>query len=147
MSDTTRRLVSCLGASGLLAALVAVPAVAASASGAVSTKTCSGTATAPGVLTGTYPGNVIVKGFCFVNAGQTVIAGNLNIAPGGGVAAAFARNDQTHKGFSRLTVKKNVVVDRGAAFVLGCEPNFFTCIDDPGNTLQSRGTIEGSLLA
>jgi len=147
MSRLAKALVSIFGLGGVLVALVVgVPTVAA-ASGAVATQTCSGTATAPGVLTGTYPGNVIVKGFCFVNAGQTVIAGNLNIAPGGGVAAAFARNDQTHKGFSSLTVKKNVVVGRGAAFVLGCEPNFFTCIDDPGNTLQSRGTIEGSLLA
>ena len=149
MSGATRRLVGCLGASGLLAVLVAVPAVTASASGAVSTKTCSGTATAPGVLAGTYPGNVIVNGFCEVNAGQAVVAGNLTIAPGGGVVAAFALNDKTHNGFSSLTVKKNVTVGRAATLILGCEPNFFTCVDDTGKvpSLQSRGTIGGSLLA
>jgi hypothetical protein len=141
--------VSCLGAGGLFAALVAVPAVAASASGAIGTKTCSGTVTAPGVLTGTYPGNVIVKGVCAVNAGPAVVKGNLAIAPGGAVLAIFARNDKTHKGFSSLTVKKNVTVGKGATLALGCEPNFFTCADDKGKTptLQSRGTIGGTLSA
>lgn len=148
MSRLAKALVSIFGLGGVLTALVvAVPSLAASASGAVTTQTCSGTLTAPGVLTGTYPGNVIVKGICLVNAGQAVVAGNLNIAPGGGVVAAFALNAQTHKGFSSLTVKKNVVVARGAGLVLGCEPNFSTCVDDKSNTLQSRGTIGGSLVA
>jgi hypothetical protein len=149
MSGATRRLVACLGAGGLAAALIAVPAVTASASGAVSTKTCSGTPTAPGVLTGTYPGNVVVKGVCAVNAGPAVVRGNLAIAPGGAVLAIFALNDKTHKGFSSLTVKKNVTVGKGAALALGCEPNFFTCADDKGKTptLQSRGTIGGTLSA
>jgi hypothetical protein len=149
MSGATRRLVGCLGAGGLVAALIAVPAVTASASGAVSTKTCTGTPTAPGVLTGTYPGNVIVKGVCAVNAGPAVVRGNLAIAPGGALLAIFALNDKTHKGFSSLTVKKNVAVGKGAALALGCEPNFFTCADDKGKTptLQSRGTIGGTLSA
>jgi hypothetical protein len=148
MSRLAKALVTIFGLGGLLAALV-VPAVAASASGAVTNKTCSGTPTSPGVLTGTYPGNVIVKGFCEVNAGQAVVAGNLTIAPGGGVVAAFALNDKTHNGFSSLTVKKNVTVGRAATLILGCEPNFFTCVDDTGKvpSLQSRGTIGGSLLA
>ena len=148
MSRLAKALVSIFGLGGVLAALVvAVPTVAASASGAVTTQTCTGTIGAPGVLTGAFPGNVIVKGVCEVNAGQAIVAGNLNIAPGGAVVAAFALNDQTQSGFSSLTVKKNVVVSRGAALVLGCEANFFTCVDDKSNTLQSRGTIGGSLLA
>jgi hypothetical protein len=147
MSRLAKALVGVLGLGGLLAVLVVAPTLAASAAGAVTTQSCSGTLTSPGVLTGTYPGNVIVKGFCEVNAGQAVVAGNLTIAPGGGVVAAFALNDKTHKGFSSLTVKKNVVVGRAATLVLGCEPNFFTCVDDKSNTLQSRGTIGGSLLA
>ena len=147
MSRLAKALVGVLGLGGLLAGLVVAPTLAASAAGAVTTQSCSGTLTSPGVLTGTYPGNVIVKGFCEVNAGQAVVAGNLTIAPGGGVVAAFAVNDKTHKGFSSLTVKKNVVAGRGATLVLGCEPNFFTCVDDKSNTLQSRGTIGGSLLA
>lgn len=149
MSRMSKALMSMFGLGGVLAALLVVPTAAASASGAVSVQTCSGTLTSPGVLTGSYPGNVIVKGFCEVNAGQAVVAGNLTIAPGGGVVAAFALNDKTHSGFSSLTVKKNVVVGRGATLILGCEPNFFTCVDDTGKTpsLQSRGTIGGSLLA
>jgi hypothetical protein len=137
---------SIFGLGGVVAALVVVPTLAASASAAVTT-TCSGTLTSPGVLTGTYRGNVIVNGFCKVNAGQAVVTGNLTIAPGGGVVAAFAKNHKTHKGFSSLTVNKNVVVGRGASLILGCEPNFFTCVDDKSNTLQSRGVIGGSLLA
>lgn len=149
MSRLVNRLVPILGLSGLLAALVMVPTEAASASSAATTQTCTGTPTAPGVLTGIYSGNVIVKGVCAVNAGQALVKGNLTIAPGGAVLAVFALNDKTHKGFSSLTVNKNVVVGKGAALALGCEPLFFACADDTGKTptLQSRGTIGGSLLA
>jgi hypothetical protein len=149
MSRLTNRLVPVLGLSGLLAAVVVGPAQAASASGLVAAGTCTGTAKAPGVLTGTYHGNVTVKGVCEVNAGPAVVKGNLTIAPGGAVLAIFALNDKTHKGFSSLTVDKNVVVGQGASLALGCEPNFFTCADDTGKTpsLQSRGTIGGSLFA
>ena len=86
---------------------------------------------------------------CAVNAGPAVVRGNLAIAPGGALLAIFALNDKTHKGFSSLTVKKNVTVGKGATLALGCEPNFFTCADDKGKTptLQSRGTIGGTLAA
>lgn len=147
MSRLVKRLVNGLGLGGLVATLIVVPTLAASASGAATAQTCSGTATAPGSLTGTFPGNVTIKGVCAVNAGQAVVAGNLTVAPGGALVAAFAKNDKTHKGFSSLTVRHNVVVRKGAALILGCEPNFFTCVDDKSNTLQSRGTIGGSLLA
>lgn len=149
MSSMTKRLVGDLGLGGLLAASIVVPTLAAAASGAVITRTCTGTATSPGTLTGTYRGNVIVKGVCAVNAGRAVVKGNLTIAPGGALLAIFALNDKTHKGFSSLTVKKNVTVAKDAALVLGCEPSFFTCADDTGKTptLQSRGTIGGALSA
>jgi len=149
MSRLTNRLVPILGLSGLLAALAVVPAQAASASSTAAAQTCTGTAAAPGVLTGTIPGNVIVKGVCAVNAGPAVVKGNLTIAPGGAVVAAFALNDKTHVGFSSLTVNRNVVVDKGATLVLGCEANAFPCVDDTGKppTLQSRGTIGGNLFA
>lgn len=148
MSGTTRRLMTGLGLGSLVAALVAAPSMAASA-GTAASQTCTGTATAPGVLTGTYSGNVTVHGVCAVNAGPAVITGNLTIAPGGAVLAVFAHNDQTHKGFSSLTVNKNVVVKGGAALALGCEAKAFACADDSGKTptLNSRGTIGGSLLA
>jgi hypothetical protein len=148
MSGTTRRLSTVLGLGSMVAALVAAPTMAASASAAAA-QTCTGTASAPGVLTGTYPGNVTVKGVCAVNAGSAVVKGNLTIAPGGAVLAVYALNDQTHKGFSSLTVNKNVEVKKGAALALGCEANAFPCMDDKGKppTLNSRGTIGGSLFA
>jgi hypothetical protein len=149
MSRWTRRLVPVVGLSGLLAAFAVLPAQAASASGTAGAQTCTGTATAPGVLTGTYSGNVIVKGVCAVNAGPAVVKGNLTVAPGGALLAVFALNDKTHKGFSSLTVNKNVMVGQGAALALGCEALFFACADDSGKTptLQSRGTIGGNLFA
>lgn len=148
MSDTTRRLMTGLGLGSLVAALVAAPTMAASAATAGG-QTCTGTTSAPGVLTGTYQGNVTVNGVCAVNAGPAVVKGNLTVAPGGAVVAIFALNDQTHKGFSSLTVDKNVVVKRGAAAALGCEANAFPCADDTGKppTLNSRTTIGGSLFA
>jgi hypothetical protein len=64
--------------------------------------------------------------------------------------AAFAKNDKTGHGFSSLTVRGDVVLQSGAAAVLGCEPNFFNCLDDPNQSmpsLQSRTTINGELIA
>jgi hypothetical protein len=149
MSRLYVALLRAVGLSGLLAALLVVPALAGPAGAAVTTHTCAGTPTAPGVLTGTYPGNVVVKGACEVNAGAAVVDGSVTVSPGGALVAAFALNDKTHSGFSSLTVKKNVFVQDRAALVLGCEPNFFPCIDDTGKppTLTSRGTIKGALVA
>jgi hypothetical protein len=149
MSRLAIGLLRAVGLGGLLAATAVVPALSGPASAAVSTHTCKGTQKAPGVLTGTYRSNVVVKGVCEVNAGPAVVRGNVTIAPGGALLAVFALNDKTHKGFSSLTVKKNVTVQAGATLALGCEPNFFTCVDDTAKTptLQSRGTIGGSLTA
>jgi hypothetical protein len=123
-----------------------VPAAAASGAAA---QACTGTDTAPGVLAGRYPGNVIVKGLCVVDAGPAIVKDNLTIAPGGALLANFALNDATQDGFSSLTVAKNVVVGRGATLILGCEAAFSPCADDMGTppTLQSRGTVGGSLFA
>ncbi len=136
-----------LAVGGLLAGLVAAPTLAASASGTITTYTCRGTPQAPGVLAGRFKGNVVVRGACAVNGGPAVVEGNLRVARGGALLAAFAMNDRTGKGASSLTVEGNLVVARGAAAALGCEPNFFTCIDDKGKTpsLQSRVTIGGDL--
>jgi hypothetical protein len=148
MSRFASTMLRAVGLSGILAALVMIP-LAGSAGAAATAQTCKGTPTAPGVLAGTYPGNVVVKGACVVNAGPAVVDGNLTVAPGGALLAAFAHNDKTHKGSSSLTVKKNVFVEDGATLVLGCEAEFFSCIDDTGKppTLQSRGTVDGTLFA
>jgi hypothetical protein len=149
MSHLAHRVMRCLGLGGLLATLVVVPVLSATASHATTIRTCSGTPTSPGVLTGTYSGNVLVNGVCAVNAGQAVVDGDLFVAPGGALVAAFALNDRTHSGFSSLKVKGNVLVGKGATAVLGCEALHFPCVDDAGKppTLQSRTTIVGSLLA
>ncbi|MEO6859065.1 MAG: hypothetical protein ABI323_10845 [Solirubrobacteraceae bacterium] len=112
------------------------------------THTCSGTLTSPGVLAGSYE-SVRVTGVCFVNAGAARIRGDLTLAPGSGLAAAFGRNDATGTGTSSLWVGGDVRVGRGAALLLGCEPGHFTCFDDTAKppTLSSRSHVEGDLEA
>lgn len=110
---------------------------------------CTGTLSAPGVLTGTYAGNVVVNGVCLVNQGAASISGNLTITQGSAVVSAFGLDDATGTGNSSLSVGKNVFVADGATLIMGCEPNFFSCLDDPaastGGTLTSTGSIGGSL--
>jgi hypothetical protein len=110
---------------------VAGPLPAAADEGGV--HICSGTPTAPGVLTGRFE-TVVVKGACEVNAGVARVGGNLTVASGGVLLAAFALNDATGSGQSRLSVGGNLVVNDGATALLGCEPGFFTCLDDPNQT-------------
>ncbi len=114
--------------------------------------TCTGSAASPGVLSGTYSGNVWINGVCLVNGGAATVDGNLFVTPGSALAAVFANNDVSGSGTSSLTVLKNVVVGKGATFFLGCEPTYFPCLDDPGaqtgpGTLTSNGTIGGNLIA
>src|SRR5579863_2836885 len=108
---------------------------------------CSGTLAAPCVLKGTYTSNVVVKGLCFVNAGPAEIKGNLTVSPGSALGSIFGLNDSTGTGNSSLTVEGNLVVQDGATVFMGCEPNFFTCLDDQNNTLSSHGEVEGTIYA
>ena len=114
------------------------------------TTTCTGTPDAPGLLAGTYRSNVVVTGVCFVNGGAATVRGDLVIAPGAGLNATFALNDQPGgSGTSSLTVKGNLVVQHDGLLVMGCEPNFSTCSDDPdqvnGGTLTGQNHVYGSL--
>jgi len=112
--------------------------------------TCTGSPQAPGVLTGKYYAGVTVTGECVVDDGEVVIYGNLTLATGSAVLAAFGSNDVTHSGISRLIVHGNVHVGAGASLLMGCEPNYFPCLDDPNPeaaTLSSVGRIYGSLTA
>ena len=112
--------------------------------------TCTGTLASPGTLAGTYWSNVTVNGVCFVDAGPASVRGSLTISPGSAVVAAFGLNDQTQSGNSSLSVGGDVVVQNGATLIMGCEPIFFTCLDDasaatgPG-TLTSNGTVGGNV--
>ncbi len=126
-------------------------ASAASASGAVRAggAGCTGTLTSPGVLAGTYQGNVVVTGFCVVNGGPALVRGNLTLAPGAALNATFARNDVSGKGASSLTVNGNVTVLKGAVLGMGCEPNASPCSDDPnagtGGTLTGKNHVRGNV--
>ncbi len=122
----------------LSACVVAPSAIAARAS------RCTGTAEAPGILSGEYAGPVFVEGVCKVNSGRAVVRGRLVITEGSTLLAAYGQDG------SRLTVRGRVRVLKGATLVLGCEPEHFACLDDPDPeepTLSSSGRIFGNLVA
>ena len=147
------RLSHLLGVSALAIGLLAAsPASAGAARG----QTCSGDLnnfpTEIGTLSGTYSGNVQISGACAVVAGPTVINGNLTLLPGSTLLAIFGlTNFQSGTPASTLTVNGNVLVQSGAALLLGCIPTSFPCFDDPftdGNpSLSSAGTVSGNLVA
>jgi hypothetical protein len=110
---------------------------------------CTGTLTAPGVLAGTYRGDVVVTGVCAVNGGAAVIKGDLILARGSALNATFALNDIAKTGTSSLTVRGDVKVGYGAVLAMGCEPNFNPCSDDPnagtGGTLTGQNHVSGDV--
>jgi len=112
---------------------------------------CTGTLNAPGVLAGTYKGDVVVTGVCVVNGGAAVIKGDLILAPGSALNATFALNDVAGTGTSSLTVKGDVKVRPGALLAMGCEPNHSPCSDDPnagtGGTLTGHNKVLGDVRA
>ena len=119
-------------------AVVGAGAAGATVAGNDQPSTCSGTLAAPGLLTGTYDGDVVATGVCAVYAGVAVIKGNLIVAPGAALVATFGLNDVTGTGTSGLTVYGNVEVRSGAVLAMGCEPAFDPCTDGPDGTSQSR---------
>jgi hypothetical protein len=125
------RSLSCLVFTGAVigGVLAAGPATVAGAA----TTTCSGTPTAPGVLSGTVTSSVVVQGVCFVNSGPAVVNGDVTVSPGSALVAAFA----LHK--SSLTVKGNIYVRAGAVAFLGCNPANSPCLDAP--KLSSHLTV------
>jgi hypothetical protein len=140
-----------LAAGGLLVSTVVgtVALSSGAASAAVMRRPlCTGTTTAPGVLSGTFRSGVRIEGVCAVNAGNAVIRGRLTLTKGSALVAAFARNDLTGRGKSKLTVLGGVTVYSGATLVLGCQAPEFSCIDDPNQdapTLSSLPVIRGNL--
>jgi hypothetical protein len=132
----------------------ALGGVAASAAprAAASTFTCSGADTKAGAGTligGTYA-SVTVNGGCLVNDGNVTVTGNLTIETSkGALIAAFAKNDHTGSGASRLTVDGTIVVDRGATLLLGCYAKSFGCVDDSKKnpTLNGPAFVHGSVIA
>jgi hypothetical protein len=129
------RNLSCLASvAALTGGLLAVSPVAtagATVAGDQAAAVCSGTPSSPGVLTGTFTGDVVVKGACEVNAGPAVVDGNLTLRGGSALLAAFALNDKTGHGKSSLTVHGDLQVSANATLLLGCNPANFACLDDP----------------
>jgi hypothetical protein len=143
----TRKLLCTVSAGGLAVAFASASPSTVAAAGPA-THICSGTPTSPGVLAGTYEA-VRVVGACEVNAGPARVEGNLTVAPGAVLVAAFGLNDTTGTGHSHLSVGGNLRVEPGATLVLGCDPQSFSCIDDNQSnpTLFSAGDVDGSLIA
>ncbi len=134
------------------AALCAVGSLTTAGSSVASPRkpiVCRGTFTKPGILVGKVSSNVIVKGLCGVKNGSATVRGSVTLSPGSAFAAAFGRNDKTGKGHSNLTITGNLVVDKGATAVIGCEAAHFACIDDnqKAPTLANKVTIGGNLIA
>jgi hypothetical protein len=143
----TRRISCFFGAGALLLGVVMVsPAAAADPA----SHTCSGTLKAPGVLTGTFSGDVVISGACRVNAGPAIVHGDLRIASGSVLGADSALNDQTHSGTSNLTVSGDVLVAHRGTLIMGCDPQSSPCGDDPHPhhpTLSSHDQIGGDLIS
>ena len=149
-----RKLLRLASVSSLVLAIIVMGAGAAAAGNAPQWhqhNTCTGTLNKPGVLAGTFRGNVVIKGVCAVNGGAAVIKGDLILAPGSVLNATFALNDVAGTGTSSLTVRGNIRVQRGATLGMGCEPNFMPCTDDPnagtGGTLTGQNRVSGDVLA
>jgi hypothetical protein len=126
-----RRRLSCWLAGGALsAALLVTGAQSVAAAGPGS---CAGGPIAPGSYA-----SLTVSGFCLAAIPGTVnVTGNLTVASGGVLLAAF--------GASNVTVGGNLVVQPGGILILGCEPFAFTCFDDPN--LRTNDSIAGNLAA
>jgi hypothetical protein len=103
--------------------------------------TCTGTLLSPGVLAGTYHGDVVVTGLCLVDGGAAVIKGDLILAPGAALGGTYIHNDVAGTGTSSLTVLGDVEVGSDAVLAMGCDPKTTTpCTDDPNATGQNRVT-------
>ena len=130
---------------------VAASSTTAGAASASNRTSCSGTLSAPGLLSGTYSGDVTVTGFCVADGPPTLIRGDLRLAAGSALNATFALDDVTHTGATSLTVKGDVTVGSGAVLAMGCEPNFSPCSDDPaastGGTLTGQNTVSSDVTA
>ncbi|HUE25918.1 MAG TPA: hypothetical protein VMP89_04020 [Solirubrobacteraceae bacterium] len=139
-----RRIVPLTIAAGLVLAIAGAWAAVAPAAGP---SICSGKLGTPGLLKGTYPHGVVVKGACAVKSGKARVIGTLTVTKGSALAAAYGRHHAS------LSVTGDLVVGNGATVILGCKANpdgsGFPCLDDPNMkhpTLTSHATVTGNLI-
>jgi len=119
----------------VLVAAGALQVVAPTASFAAAAGTCSGGS----VAAGSYS-SLTISGFCTVDAGNISVAHDLTVAPGGELVAAFGGSD--------VHVGGNLTVGANGVLILGCEPQAFTCFNDPDQnvgTLITNDTIDHNL--
>jgi len=139
---------SVLAAASLMVPLGLLGSSTAASAATPSSTTCTGTSATPGSLPGGTYTSVSVTGVCEVNAGQVTVTGDVTVASGASLVAAFANNDVGGTGTSGLTVDGNIDVDSGATLLLGCEALHFACVDDPNQnnpTLNSPDAVMGSI--
>jgi hypothetical protein len=105
--------------------------------------TCAGTSEDPGVLAGVYNGNVSVEGVCDVSAGAARVVGNLTLLPGSALVAIYGHSEQEGMGEPSLTVSDDLLVEKGASALLGCEPGGLRCLNAPEQFGSVR--VESSL--
>ena len=114
------------------AAVLALPLLPTAASAASGNATCSGGS----IAAGTYQ-SLTVTGLCSVNAGPVTVTGNVTVAPGGVLLAAFGGSD--------LNVGGNLTAGSHAILVLGCEQEAFPCFNDPSAATSDH--VGGNLAA
>ena len=137
-----RRATSLLAAVGVAAALLfASSSSAVAAAPSTCTGDLSNVPASLGTLSGVYSGNVTISGACAVDAGPAVINGNLTVGAGSTLVAPFS--------FGDLTVTGNLLIQKGAGVILGCNHDSFPCFDDTGAppTLDNSISIGGNLIA
>lgn len=129
---------------GLCVAAALVIALAASGSAyAAHPPTCKGSEEEPGTLAGRFKGRVIVEGICFVDGGAASVRGDVIVRRGGVLVAAFANNDITGEGKSTLVIYGSLHLEEGSGAYIGCEPEYFECLDDPA--ARTKDAIHGNI--
>ncbi|HLI56674.1 MAG TPA: hypothetical protein VKY26_06510 [Actinomycetota bacterium] len=133
MRKTLARALACLG--GLAVGVGVLGASPVYASGG--STSCAG-----GSIAGGNYRMVYVTGICFAGSGS-ITAQSLVIAPGAWLIAAFGNAEGT----ADNVTANSISVGAGSVLILGCEPSAFTCINDPGNSYSSSGTVYGGITA
>ena len=88
---------------------------------------------------------MVVRGVCEVSAGYATVNGNIEVDPGGILAAAFGRNFRTHSLGSGLRVNGGILALAGSTVILGCTPKEFVCLDGTGSSHEVvTGDIEAN---
>lgn len=116
----------------------AIKGTASTLKGTAQAGTCAGGS----IPAGTYS-SLKITGFCTVDQGVVKVLHSVEVEENAGLIAAFGNGPQ-------LAVGGSLSVEDNGVLVLGCEPEAFTCINDPDQsvgTFSSKGTVYGSLHA